>query len=114
MEEYGEAVSFHKLSEGLKKEMLQIVKDTLTDKAYESTQIPTWVDVITSQTIDKLTKRSDALKYVVSVIILEKKNGGFHLFSTCYWDQECDGTVTVRWDNPTMHCVVSVFGLSIN
>eukprot|EP01053_Blabericola_migrator_P005077 Blabericola_migrator_1__5076@NODE_2629_length_2514_cov_84_416428_g1649_i0_p4_GENE_NODE_2629_length_2514_cov_84_416428_g1649_i0NODE_2629_length_2514_cov_84_416428_g1649_i0_p4_ORF_typecomplete_len115_score15_92Tctex1/PF03645_13/1_3e24NARP1/PF12569_8/0_039_NODE_2629_length_2514_cov_84_416428_g1649_i06771021 len=114
MEDYNETVSFHKLSEGLRKEMHQIVKDTLTDKAYESTHVPMWVDVITTQIIDKLTKRSDALKYVVSVVILEKKNGGFHLFSTCYWDQDCDGTITVRWDNPTMHCVVSVFGLSIS
>lgn len=64
--------------------------------------------------VGKLTGRCEDFKYIISVVILEKKNGGFHLFSTCYWDQEQDGTVTVRWDNKTMHCVVTVFGVTLD
>ena len=66
-----------------------------------------------TELLTSLQKMSDQFKYIVSVIILQRSNAGFHLFSTCFWDQQIDGTVTVRWENRWMHCVVSVYGVSI-
>lgn len=67
-----------------------------------------------SDIVSILTDYSEEFKYVISVVILEKKNGGFHLFSTCFWDEKRDGTVTVRWKNRSMHCVVTVFGITLD
>ncbi len=33
--------------------------------------------------------------------------------SSCFWDNGTDGSCTVRWENKTMYCIVSVFGLAI-
>ena len=38
---------------------------------------------------------------------------GLHTASSCYWDNSTDGSCTVRWENKTMYCIVSVFGLAI-
>lgn len=63
--------------------------------------------------LECLQKMSDGFKYIVSVVILQKNNTGFHLFSTCYWDQSMDGTVTVQWDSKSLHCIVTVFGVAL-
>lgn len=114
------------MQESVSPQVTAAISEVLSDKPYDAAQVPDWVDQITdsesklftphnllSEIIKTLCQKSESLKYIVSVIILEKKNGGFHLFSTCYWDQETDGTITIRWDNKAMHCVVSVFGIAV-
>ncbi len=44
---------------------------------------------------------------------MQKNGGGLHTASSCYWDNSSDGSCTVRWENKTMYCIVSVFGLAI-
>lgn len=63
--------------------------------------------------LENLQKMSDAFKYIVTVVVLQRSNTGFHLFSTCYWDQALDGTATIQWENKSMHCIVTVFGVSL-
>lgn len=97
-------------------ENVHVFTATLTEVKTRPFRIPPGthpISLLSAAIVDKLTNRSEDFKFLVTVIILEKKNGGFHLFSTCYWDQEQDGTVTVRWDNPTMHCIVTVFGVTL-
>eukprot|EP00915_Cephaloidophora_sp_WS-2016_P004209 GHVH01005671.1.p1 GENE.GHVH01005671.1~~GHVH01005671.1.p1 ORF type:complete len:132 (+),score=13.54 GHVH01005671.1:128-523(+) len=80
---------------------------------YDCAQIPTWVDAITSRTLTKLQQMDGNYKYIVSVIFLQRSNSGFHLFSTCYWDQTTDGSTTYKWENKSMHVIVAVFGCSL-
>lgn len=80
---------------------------------YDANEVPQWVDTMTAGMLDNLQKMSDGFKYVVSIVVLQRSNAGFHLFSTCYWDQSLDGTVTVQWENKTMHCIVTVFGVAL-
>lgn len=63
--------------------------------------------------LDNLQKMSDGFKYIVTVVMLQRSNAGFHLFSTCFWDQSLDGTVTVQWENKSMHCVVTIYGVAV-
>ena len=44
---------------------------------------------------------------------MQKNGAGLHTASSCYWDNSTDGSCTVRWENKTMYCIVSVFGLAI-
>ena len=44
---------------------------------------------------------------------MQKNGAGLHTASSCFWDNTTDGSCTVRWENKTMYCIVSVFGLSI-
>lgn len=49
----------------------------------------------------------------VTCVIMQKNGAGLHTASSCYWDNSSDGSCTVRWENKTMYCIVSVFGLAI-
>ncbi|XP_078264705.1 dynein light chain Tctex-type 1-like [Rhinoraja longicauda] len=49
----------------------------------------------------------------VTCAVMQKSGAGLHTASSCYWDSSTDGSCTVRWENRTMYCVVSVFAVSI-
>jgi hypothetical protein len=51
--------------------------------------------------------------FSVTCVIMQKNGAGLHTASSCYWDNSTDGSCTVRWENKTMYCIVSVFGLAI-
>jgi hypothetical protein len=38
---------------------------------------------------------------------------GLHTAASCFWDASCDGSRTIRWENKTMYCIATVFGLAI-
>ena len=49
----------------------------------------------------------------VTAVIMQKNGAGLHTATSCFWDQSCDGSATLRWENKSMYCLVTVFGLSI-
>jgi len=51
--------------------------------------------------------------FAVTCTIMQKNGAGLHTASSCYWDNATDGSCTVRWENKTMYCIVSVFGLAL-
>lgn len=38
---------------------------------------------------------------------------GLHVASSCYWDNSVDLSRTVKWENKTMYCICTVFGLCL-
>ena len=53
------------------------------------------------------------LPLAVTAVLLQKNGAGLHTATSCYWDNTTDGSATLRWENKSMYCVVTVFGLSI-
>uniref|UniRef100_A0A3P8V0J3 Dynein light chain Tctex-type 3 n=1 Tax=Cynoglossus semilaevis TaxID=244447 RepID=A0A3P8V0J3_CYNSE len=51
--------------------------------------------------------------YSVTCAVMQKTGAGLHTANSCYWDTSMDGSSTVRWENRTMYCVVSVFAVAI-
>lgn len=73
----------------------------------------------------------------VNCTIMQKNGAGLHTASSCFWNNDTDGSCTVsnqrngnhsinqliihllhlsfqvRWENKTMYCIVSVYGLAI-
>lgn len=43
-----------------------------------------------------------------------QKVGGLHTTSACYWDGKTDGSRIIRWDNEELHCIVIVYGITLN
>uniref|UniRef100_A0A182T746 Uncharacterized protein n=1 Tax=Anopheles maculatus TaxID=74869 RepID=A0A182T746_9DIPT len=42
----------------------------------------------------------------ITCMIMQKNGAGLHTASSCYWNNETDGSCTVRWENKTMYCIV--------
>jgi len=79
---------------------------------YHSNKVPQWTNTTVEHILGQLTKQNSQLKYVVTCVIMQKNGAGLHTASSCYWDNTTDGSCTVRWENKTMYCIVSVFGLA--
>jgi magnesium-transporting ATPase (P-type) len=45
--------------------------------------------------------------------IISTAGAGLHTAASTFWDCSTDGSRTVRWENKTMWCITTVFGLSL-
>ena len=44
---------------------------------------------------------------------MQKTGAGLQTAASCLWDNDTDGSSTLRWENKTMYCIVSVYGLAV-
>ncbi|NP_001410139.1 dynein light chain Tctex-type 1 [Danio rerio] len=91
----------------------ETVETTIGNNSYQHEKINQWMSSIAELSLSQLTKLGKPFKYIVTCIILQKNGAGLHTASSCFWDNTTDGSCTVRWENKTIYCIVSVFGLAI-
>ncbi|XP_048047066.1 dynein light chain Tctex-type 1-like isoform X1 [Megalobrama amblycephala] len=95
----------------------EAVESTIGNSSYQHSKINQWMSNIVESSLNQLTKLGKPFKYIVTCIILQKNGAGLHTASSCFWDNTTDGktywSCTVRWENKTIYCSVSVFGLAI-
>ncbi|XP_049818801.1 dynein light chain Tctex-type 1-like [Aethina tumida] len=95
----------------------QIIKDTLeavlNGSMYNVDRIKIWSTNISDQCLNQLAKLKKNFKYIITCNIMQKTGSGLHTASACFWDTSTDGQTTVRWENDSMYCIVTVFGAGI-
>uniref|UniRef100_G3W1Z8 Dynein light chain Tctex-type 1 n=1 Tax=Sarcophilus harrisii TaxID=9305 RepID=G3W1Z8_SARHA len=89
------------------------IESAIGGNAYQHSKVNQWTTNVVEQTLSQLTKLGKPFKYIVTCVIMQKNGAGLHTASSCFWDNTSDGSCTVRWENKTMYCIVSAFGLSI-
>ncbi|CAG0887001.1 unnamed protein product [Cyprideis torosa] len=98
--------------EEIKTIILDAVENTLGQNSYNAGKMQQWTNSVTEKVLQQLAKLQKPFKYVVTCVIIQKTGGGVHTASTCFWDPTTDGVCNVRWDNKTMLCLVSVYGVT--
>ena len=91
----------------------QSLDPILGKQVYNPKRIHDWTSSVVESVLKSLQAVNKPFKYVVTCIIMQKNGAGLHTASTCYWDMRTDGSCSVRWDNATMHAIVTVFALHI-
>ncbi|XP_031619779.1 dynein light chain Tctex-type [Contarinia nasturtii] len=91
----------------------EAIENTIGGNAYQHDKVNHWTKTVVDNCLAVLTKLQKPYKYIVTCMIMQKNGAGLHTASSCYWNNETDGSCTVRWENKTMYCIVSVFGLAI-
>ena len=63
---------------------------------------------------DELTAMVDDIgfKFVCTCTIFQKGYASMNFSSTCLWNPNQDGSVTVKYENDKMHAFVCLFGLA--
>ncbi|KAJ8383189.1 hypothetical protein SKAU_G00039670 [Synaphobranchus kaupii] len=89
------------------------VEGAIGGNAYQHNRVNQWTTNVVEQCLSQLTKLGKPFKYIVTCIIMQKNGAGLQTASSCFWDNTTDGSCTVRWENKSMYCIVSVFGLAI-
>uniref|UniRef100_A0AAR2IT73 Dynein light chain Tctex-type 1 n=1 Tax=Pygocentrus nattereri TaxID=42514 RepID=A0AAR2IT73_PYGNA len=88
-------------------------KFTIGGNAYQHSRVNQWTNNVVEQCLSQLSKLGKPFKYIVTCIIMQKNGAGLQTACSCFWDNTTDGSCTVRWENKSMYCIVSVFGLAI-
>ncbi|CAG9764138.1 unnamed protein product [Ceutorhynchus assimilis] len=95
----------------------KIIKDAIESviggNSYQQNKVNNWTTAVVEACTSELTKLMKPYKYIVTCTIMQKNGAGLHTASSCYWDNNTDGSCTVRWENKSMFCIVSVYGLAI-
>ncbi|KAK5852904.1 hypothetical protein PBY51_006737 [Eleginops maclovinus] len=98
-------------------EVSKIIKEsveaTIGANAYQHSRVNQWTTSVVEQCLSQLSKLGKPFKYIVTCIIMQKNGAGLQTASTCFWDNSTDGSCAVRWENKSMYCIVTVFGLAI-
>jgi len=89
----------------------EVVVAVLGDKSYQKDEVDTWAGVIVGDCLKLLEREEKPFKYIVTSTIMQRKGAGLHTAYSRLCD-ETDATYTVKWENETMLCIVSVFGLA--
>uniref|UniRef100_A0AAQ4S7C4 Dynein light chain Tctex-type 1 n=1 Tax=Gasterosteus aculeatus aculeatus TaxID=481459 RepID=A0AAQ4S7C4_GASAC len=80
---------------------------------YQHNRVNQWTNLVLEQCLSQLTKLWKPFKYIVTCIILQKNGAGLQTASSCFWDNTSDGSCVERWENKSMYCIVTVFGVAI-
>merc|ERR1739848_717933 len=91
----------------------EVIEQILGGSSYQQSKIDSWTNQVVEASLGKVAALEKAFKYTVTATLMQKTGAGLHAASSCYWDANTDGSCTVRWENKTMHCAVTVFGLAI-
>ncbi|CAL8102727.1 unnamed protein product [Calicophoron daubneyi] len=91
----------------------EIISTVVGNEEFATSEVQKWTSQIIEQSIVQLAKLNRPFKYLVSCVIMQKNGAGLQTASACYWDATTDGCYTLKWENNTMYCFVTVFGLSV-
>jgi dynein light chain Tctex-type 1 len=91
------------------------VGSVLVDQVdFKVNKVNGWCNSIISATLKGLQSLNHPYKYVVTVILMQKNGAGLVSAASTFWDAEKDGMCKVLWENGSMHCVVTVYGTSVD
>uniref|UniRef100_A0A8C6R8A9 Dynein light chain Tctex-type 1 n=1 Tax=Nannospalax galili TaxID=1026970 RepID=A0A8C6R8A9_NANGA len=91
----------------------EAIEGAISGNAYQHSKVNQWTTNVVEQTLSELTKLGKPFKYIMTCVIMQKNGAGLHTASSCFWDSSTGGGCTMRWENKTMYCIASAFGLSI-
>ena len=91
----------------------RIVGEALQGKTYEARNAKGMVDSVNRVVLEEMQRMSPNFKFIANTIICENVGGGIHVESACFWNASSDGSIVVKWENKSMICIVTMFGLAI-
>mmetsp|Transcript_53327 Transcript_53327/g.105164 ORF Transcript_53327/g.105164 Transcript_53327/m.105164 type:complete len:125 (+) Transcript_53327:69-443(+) len=100
-------------SQGRTREIIKQVLQSLLEKATYDTET---TQALTSQVADEIKNRlKDQMlpryKIIVQVSIGEQRGQGVRMNSKCFWDSNTDNYASEAYQNDTLFCVATAYGV---
>ncbi|KAI8805817.1 Tctex-1 [Cladochytrium replicatum] len=90
----------------------QVLENRLRGQTYTGEASSAWSKEIADEIRNRL-KELDLVryKYVVHVLIGEMRGEGVHMGCRCFWDSDTDNMAKEKFENESLFCVATVFGV---
>jgi dynein light chain Tctex-type 1 len=105
-------IQFSSIKEELHKVCEQIINKHLEEKNYIQKEAQGWINTISDEVIKTLHSQQRGFKFICNGTIFQKGDSSLHFSSTCLWNPNSDGSITVKWENEYMHCFICLFGIA--
>jgi dynein light chain Tctex-type 1 len=92
----------------------KVVQGVLTDQSYNNKKVNEWTNSIITSCLKDLQNYGRPFKYLITCIIMQKNGSGFNTSSSMLWDVTKDGYSKIPWNNETIDCILSIFGVSVH
>ena len=109
-----EPINFKEMKEDLEKTADVILRECLDKEdcnTYEPTKSQDMIHLITEKCIEKLPAIYKTYKFTATCTLINTKEGGLHMASSCYWDNETDGNVYVKLNKGILCFILNIFAL---
>jgi dynein light chain Tctex-type 1 len=90
------------------------IVNVLSENSYNAKKVNEWTNAIVASTLKSLQELNRPFKYVISCIIMQNNGAGLNTSCSMRWDATKDGHCKVPWQNQTMNCIVTVYGVTVN
>ena len=90
----------------------EIIHKHLNDQQYSQKDAQAWCNAITDEVIKTLHSQQRGFKFICNGTIFQKGDASLHFSSTCLWNPNTDGSITVKYENEQMHCFICLFGIA--
>jgi dynein light chain Tctex-type 1 len=106
--------SFAEMKSHLEEIAKSILDNHKTDPAcenYGSKESSDFSAAINSDVIKSFTLMYPTYKFCSSCLVINNKEGGVHLTSSCYWEEKTDGNIQIEKEYKAIKVFLSVFAL---
>ena len=107
-----DTIQFSSIKEEINKVCEQIINKHLEGKSYNQKEAQSWTNTISDEVIKTLHSQQRGFKFICTGTIFQKGDASLHFSSTCLWNPNTDGSITVKWENDQMHCFICLFGIA--
>lgn len=90
------------------------IQSILTDQNYSNKKVNEWANSIVISCLKDLQNYEKPFKYFITCIIMQNTGAGLNTATSTYWDTTKDGFCKVNFHNKTIHCILTIFGVSVN
>mmetsp|Transcript_32620 Transcript_32620/g.32333 ORF Transcript_32620/g.32333 Transcript_32620/m.32333 type:complete len:109 (-) Transcript_32620:30-356(-) len=104
--------SFTSFKDDINQKANKAIQNFLGSREYSQDEVQAWTAQLSEEIVKMLKDQNSNFKYCVSCVILQKGDAGMHMSSTCFWDSALDGSVAIKWENPSMYCIVNIYGIA--
>ena len=103
---------FTKIKKELTSLVNNIIRQFLNDKDYDKEVAQSWCDDINAEIIKDLRQQQTGFKFIIHTTISKKGESSFHFSNSFLWNKKTDGSIFVKYENATLKCFVSLYGIS--
>ena len=103
---------FNKIRKDLTVMVDNIIRRFLDKKDYDRGKAQSWCDGINAEIIRSLNQQQRGFKFIIHTTISKKGEASLHFSSNHLWNQNTDGSIFVKYENTTLKCFVSLYGIA--
>ena len=103
---------FNKIKKELTATVDNIIRRFLGDKNYDRGEAQSWCDRINAEIIKSLNQEQREFKFIIHSTISKKGEASLHFSNKFLWNRKTDGSIFLKYENATLKCYVSLYGIA--